>query len=77
MLTAISLIPTEWILTYHTWFILCLEILLYFCIANYVSMELGDVNVKFMQPKAPAKKFFWPDREDFCFPLDSPESYDL
>ena len=30
----------------------------YYCIVNYVSMELGDVNVKFMCPKAPAKKFF-------------------
>ena len=31
---------------------------LYFCIVNYVSMEHGDVNVKCMHPKAPAKKFF-------------------
>ena len=40
---------------------------LYFCIVNYVSMEHGDVNVKFMHLKAPAKKFFWPDREDVCW----------
>ena len=39
---------------------------LYFCIVNYPSMERGDVNVKFMHPKAPAKKFFWPDHEDVC-----------
>ena len=31
---------------------------LYFCIVNYVSMERGDINVKCMHPKAPAKKFF-------------------
>ena len=47
---------------------------LYFCIVNYVSMEHGDVNVKFMYSKAPAKKFFgWFWR---CL-LDSLESYDL
>ena len=40
---------------------------LYFCIINYVFMEHGDVNMKFMHPKAPAKKFFWPDREDVCW----------
>ena len=39
---------------------------LYFCIVNYVSMEQGDVNLKSMHPKAPAKKFFWPDHEDVC-----------
>ena len=39
---------------------------LYFCIVNYVSMEHGDVNVKCMHPKAPAKKFFWPDYKDAC-----------
>ena len=31
---------------------------LYFCIVSYVSMEHGDVNVKFIYSKAPAKKFF-------------------
>ena len=30
-------------------------------------MEDGDINVKFMHPKAPAKKFFWPDHEDVCW----------
>ena len=40
---------------------------LYFCIANHASMEDGDVNVNFMHPKAPAKKFFWPDYEDVCW----------
>ena len=40
---------------------------LYFYIVNYVSMEHGDVNVKFVHPKAPAKKFFWPDHEDVCW----------
>ena len=39
----------------------------YFCIVNYVSMEPGDANVKFMHPKAPANKFFWPDHEDVCW----------
>ena len=29
-------------------------------------MERGDVNVKCMHPKAPAKKFFWPDCKDVC-----------
>ena len=37
---------------------------LYFWIVDYISMEHGDVNVKFMQPKAPAKTFFWLDHED-------------
>ena len=31
---------------------------LYFCIANYVSMEHGDINMKPMHPKAPYKKVF-------------------
>ena len=38
-----------------------------FCIVNYVSMEHGDVNVKFKHLKAPAKKFFCPDHEDVCW----------
>ena len=38
---------------------------LYFCIVNCVSMECGDV--KFMNPKAPAKKFFWTYHEDVCW----------
>ena len=40
---------------------------LHFCIANYVSMEYSDINVKFMHPKATAKNFFWPDHEDVCW----------
>ena len=40
---------------------------LYFCIVNYVSMDYSEINVKFMHPKAPAKKFFWHDREDICW----------
>ena len=40
---------------------------LYFCVVNYVSMEHADVNAKFMHPKASAKKFVWPDREDVCW----------
>ena len=40
---------------------------LYFCIANYVSMEHGDADVKFMHIKAPAKKIFWPDCEYVCW----------
>ena len=38
-----------------------------FCIINQVSMEHGDVNVKFMHPKAPAKRFFQPDCEGVCW----------
>ena len=30
----------------------------YFGIANYVSIETNDVDVKFMHPKRPASKFF-------------------
>ena len=37
----------------------------YFGIANYISIENNDVNVKFMHPKGPASIFFWPDRDDF------------
>ena len=37
----------------------------YFGIANYISIENNDVNVKFMHPKGPASNFFWPDRDDF------------
>ena len=69
MLTAIVAIPTEWILTIsHLFHIYACKYdnNLYFCIVNYVSMEHGDVNVKCMHPKAPAKKFFWPDYKDAC-----------
>ena len=35
-------------------------------------MEHGNVNVKFMHPKAPAKKFFWSDRKNLCqIPLNN------
>ena len=40
---------------------------LHLYIVSYVSMERSDINVKFMHPKAPAKKFFWPDCEDVCW----------
>ena len=30
-------------------------------------MEHGDVNVKLIHPKATAKNFCWPDREDVCW----------
>ena len=30
----------------------------YFCVANYVSSEHGDVNMKFLHPKGPSEKFF-------------------
>ena len=39
----------------------------YFGIANYVSIETNDVDVKFMHPKRPASKFFWPSRDDVCW----------
>ena len=32
----------------------------HFCIANYMSSEHGDVNMKFLHPKSPSGKFFWP-----------------
>ena len=71
MLTTILLMPTEWILMIshlvHIMLSNMTTICLYFCIANYVSMEHNDVNVKFMHPKAPAKKFFWFDHEDVCW----------
>ena len=36
-----------------------------------LSFEHGDVNVKFMHPKRPAKAFIWPDREDNSWvPMD-------
>ena len=30
-------------------------------------VENGDVNVKFLHPKGPALKFFWPCRDDICW----------
>ena len=39
----------------------------YFGITNYVSIENNHVKVKFMNPKGPASKFFWPSRDDVCW----------
>lgn len=39
----------------------------YFCVANFVSVDHGDVNMKFLHPKGPSAKFFWPTREDVCW----------
>ena len=39
----------------------------YFCNANCVSVEDGDINVKFLHPKRPALKFFWPCCDDICW----------
>ena len=39
----------------------------YFGIANFVSTENQDVNVKFLHPKGPAIQFFWPSRDDICW----------
>ena len=36
----------------------------YFCVANYMSSEHGDVNMKSLQPKGPLKKLFWPQRDN-------------
>ena len=30
----------------------------YFCVANYVSSEHGDVNMKFLHPTGPSEKIF-------------------
>ena len=30
----------------------------YFCVANYVSSEHGDANMKFLHPKGPSEKLF-------------------
>ena len=39
----------------------------YFCVANYVSSEHGDVNMKVLHPKGPSEKFFWPQRDNVCW----------
>ena len=41
----------------------------YFSVVNYVPSEHGDVNMKFLHPKGPSEKFFWPQREDVCWIL--------
>ena len=39
----------------------------YFCVANYVSSEHGDVNMKFLHPKGPSEKLFQQQRDDECW----------
>jgi len=39
----------------------------YFGVANYVSVEHSDVNVKFLHPKGPASQLFWPNMDDICW----------
>ena len=41
----------------------------YFCVANYVPSEYGDVNIKFLHPKGPSKKIFKPQCDDECWIL--------
>ena len=36
---------------------------------KYVSSEHGDVNMKFIHPKGPSEKFFWPQQDDICWIL--------
>ena len=39
----------------------------FFGVANFVSIENKDVNVKFMHPKRPPMNFFWPTKDDTCW----------
>ena len=39
----------------------------YFGVANYISVENYDVNIKFLQPNGPAAKFFRPSLEGTCW----------
>ena len=39
----------------------------YLSIANFVSMENQDLNIKFLHPKGPAVQFFWPSRDEICW----------
>ena len=39
----------------------------YFCVANYMSSEHGDVNIKFLHPKGPSEKIFKPQCDDKCW----------
>ena len=39
----------------------------YFCVANYVWSEHGDVNMKFLHPKGPSEKFFWSQCDNECW----------
>ena len=34
-----------------------------------MSSEHGDVNMKFIHPKGPSEKFFWPQQDDICWIL--------
>ena len=35
----------------------------YFGVANYVSLENCDVNIKFLHPNGLAAQFFWPSHQ--------------
>ena len=39
----------------------------YFDVANYISVENYDVNIKFLQPNGPAIQFFRPGLQDTCW----------
>ena len=39
----------------------------YFGVANYISAQNYDVNIKFLQPNGPAAQFFRPSLEDTCW----------
>ena len=39
----------------------------YFCVANYVSSEHGDVNIKFLHPKGPSEKLFCSQCDNVCW----------
>ena len=39
----------------------------YFGVANYISVEKRDMNIKFLQPNGPAAQFFRPSLEDTCW----------
>ena len=41
----------------------------YFCVANYVSSEHGNVNMKFLHPKGPPEKFFLQQHDNVCWIL--------
>ena len=39
----------------------------YFGVANYISVENYDGNIKFLQLNGPVAQFFWPSLEDTCW----------
>ena len=39
----------------------------YLGIANFVSMENQDLNIKFLHPKGFTVQFFWPSRDEICW----------